>query len=79
MSQTPIMPKFYSYSRWGSEKGWIMVRMAVIPAHKQQEVADEYDRLYMAKNYSGRRQANEYLNGVAREYREYLRAQGRIA
>mgnify|MGYP003148874002 FL=1 len=56
-----------------------MVRMAVIPAHKQQEVADEYDRLYMAKNYSGRRQANEYLNGVAREYREYLRAQGRIA
>ena len=79
MSQTPIMPKFYRYSRWGSDREWVKYRMAVIPKAEQQEVADRFDQLYMANNYTGAREAYEYLIGVAREYREQLRAQGRIA
>lgn len=43
--------------------------MLVIPEHKQQEVADEYSRIYQTEKAMARKKANAYLEGVAKEYR----------
>ena len=73
----PIMPKFYYYrGRSGSDRDWIMKRMAVIPKDRQAEVALEYEKRYLSKNAGfGRKRANEYLQGVAVEYRDQRRTQ----
>ena len=73
----PIMPKFYFYrGKAGSDRDWIMKRMAVIPRDRQAEVALEYEKRYLSKNAGfGRKRANEYLQGVAVEYRDQRRAQ----
>lgn len=63
-----ILPKFYYYRRGVSDRNFIEVRMAHIPPSKQKEVADRYEQLYL-KNKLGRKAANEYLHGVASEYR----------
>ena len=72
----PIMPKFYHYrGKAGSDRDWIMKRMAVIPRERQAAVAQEYEKRYLNKNAGfGRQLANQYLQGVAVEYRDQRRA-----
>lgn len=66
---TPIMPEFW-YCRAGiSDRDWVTVRMMNIPEGKQQEVADHYDNLFLSERGNVRKKANEYLQGVALEYR----------
>lgn len=71
----PIMPKFYYYrGKAGSDRDWIMKRMAVIPKERQAAVAQEYEKRYLNKNAGfGRQLANQYLQGVAVEYRDQRR------
>ena len=71
----PIMPKFYHYcGKHGSDRDWIMKRMAVISRERQAAVAQEYEKRYLNKNAGfGRKLANEYLQGVAAEYRDQRR------
>lgn len=64
----------YYYSRWGSDLAWIERRMAIIPAEQQQEVADEYFRIFRSED-GGRLAANTYLQGIAAGYRDRLRSQ----
>ena len=66
----PKMPLFY-FGRLGNntDKYWIMTRMLVIPESKQQEVADEYSRIYQTEKAMARKKANAYLESVAKEYR----------
>jgi len=68
------MPPIYYYSRWGSDREWIERRMAVIPPDQQQDVANEYWRIYMRKD-GGRKAANTYLQGIAAGHRDRLRSQ----
>lgn len=69
-----IAPKFYHYrGKYGSDRDWIRKRMAVIPADRQQEVADQYETIFMDKT-RGRKAANEYLQSVAAPYRNQMRA-----
>lgn len=73
-SNDVIMPDFY-YSRLASsDRDWIRKRMAVIPEDMQQDVANEYEKLYLGEESFGRNKANTYLNGLATEYRDQLRA-----
>lgn len=69
-----ILPKWYYYRAGKSDRGFIEVRMSHIPADKQKEVADEYERLYGVNGYrtvkEGRRAANEYLHNLARQYQK---------
>jgi len=63
-----IYPIIYHYrGRWGSDKDFILKRMAHIPPDKQQEVSDEYERLYTKE---GRKSANTYLHELARGYQK---------
>lgn len=64
-----IYPRFYQYKKGKSDRDWIFSRMAVIPKEKQQEVADEYERIYLSGDRQSRNRANTWLNGVAMEYR----------
>lgn len=61
-------PRYYHYGRFGSDRDWILKRMAVIPKDKQQEVSIEYERLYLAKTPDRRKRANTYLQRVAKQY-----------
>ena len=65
-----IYPRFYHYRKGVSDRGWILSRMAVIPVDKQQEIAFEYERLYMGSDNQSRKRANTWLDGLAREYRK---------
>lgn len=70
----PIMPLFYHGRLKGnSDKHWIMGRMSFIPEDKQQEIAEEYSRIYQSEKVMARKKANTWLDGVAREYREAAR------
>lgn len=64
------MPKFYYYRRGKSDRKWIESRMTEIPEFKRQEVADEYERLYMTRSGGNRKDANTYIHHVALEYRQ---------
>lgn len=77
---TVAMPKFYHYqNKKNSDRDWIATRMAIIPADKQREVAEEYELRYLIKDrYQGRKSANIYLQGVAVEYRDEMRRKGLI-
>ncbi len=62
-----IYPKYY-HCRFGiSDKKWIFEKMAYIPDDKKQEVANKYENLYL-QGGNGRKRANEYLAGIAKEY-----------
>ncbi len=66
----PIMPKFY-YSRLKeSDRSWIRTRMARIPRLKQQDIAAEYERIFLTEKSFARKKANTWLNGIAKEYIE---------
>jgi len=62
-----IYPRFYFYGRFGSDRDWIFSRMAVIPQDKQQSVADKYEQLYKTKTPDHRKNANTYLQEMAKQ------------
>lgn len=66
-----IMPRFYFQRRQKSDRGWVEMRMGLIPKEYQQSVADEYERIFMSKGVGikARREANEYLLEVSDGYR----------
>ena len=64
-----IYPLFYHYSNFGSDRDFVLARMAVIPDNLQQEVSDEYDKLFRSKDPDRRKKANEYLHSIASKYR----------
>lgn len=64
-----IRPLFYHW-RNGSDCKWIISRMKVIPESRRREVSNHYENLFLRnEGGTGRKDANEYLDGVAREYR----------
>ena len=71
MQDPPIYPKFYFCMGKVSDKVWIFSRMNDIPQDRRQEVATEYENLYLAERspWVARKKANTFLNGVAHEYR----------
>lgn len=71
----PVMPMYYHGRVRESDREWIRKRMAVIPADIQGGVASEYSRIFrLGHPEGGRKKANEYLHGVAVEYRDEMRA-----
>ena len=73
-----IVPLFYFSRVRRSDRAEIIRRMAVIPQDRQQEVANEYSRIYnTVRQESGvwdaRSAANEYLSSVANPYRDELK------
>jgi hypothetical protein len=56
--------------RKGSDKKGIMSRMQYIPEQLKQEVAREYERLYLSDKKTGREKANTYLKDLVRQYIE---------
>lgn len=67
-----IYPSRYYYRGGVSDKEFILKRMACIPPEKQQEVSDEFERLYLANGpihvRKGRQDAKIYLNKIAKAY-----------
>lgn len=71
MAKKLIIPQVYYYRKDVSDRDWIESRMVEIPEEKRQEVADEYERIFM--NTTGRRDrkgANTYINNIALECRQ---------
>lgn len=68
-----IYPSRYFYRRGVSDKNLILSLMEHIPPHKQQEVSDKYELLYLQDGpenvAKGRKEANEYLEAIAKHYR----------
>ena len=66
-----IMPRFYYCKRGKSDREDIAKKMQEIPPEHRQEVADQYEKLFLSTKRAGgdRRGANRYLAGVAEEYR----------
>jgi len=64
-----IRPLFYHW-RNGSDCKWIISRMKVIPESRRREVSNHYENLFLRnEGGTGRKDANEYLDAIAREYR----------
>jgi hypothetical protein len=59
------------FSRQGvSDINWILKKMRAIPEDRRREVTNHYEQLLKFNDgCSGRREANEYLDAVASEYR----------
>ena len=70
MYEVKHYPKYYFCKRGHSDRSWIFSRIKHIPEHRQQEVADNYEHIYLTTPINARRKANEYLNNVAREYND---------
>lgn len=68
-----IYPSRYYYRGGVSDKNLILSLMEHIPAHKQKEVSDKYEMLYLQDGpvnvAKGRKEANEYLQTVANHYK----------
>ena len=68
-----IYPIRYYYRGGVSDKDFILSLMEHIPAHKQKEVSDKYEMLYLQDGSvsvaKGRKEANEYLQTVANHYK----------
>lgn len=64
-----IYPKFWSNRAGVSDRDWVLSMMNFIPKDKKQDVADNYENLYLKNNSSGRKEANIYLHGEAKKYR----------
>lgn len=67
MSDLPIYPIHYFQRGKDCDLDWILRQIRHIPSAKQREVSDEYERLFGQKG--GRKLANTYLHGVAKEFR----------
>jgi hypothetical protein len=63
-----LYPKFYYQRGRVSDRDWVLGRMSIIPEDKKQSVCDEYEKLFLSGK-GGRKLANTYLNGIAKEYR----------
>lgn len=66
----PIYPPIYHYSKFSSDRDFILKRMRAIPKDKQQEIADKYGTIFRLGNKESRRKANEFLHSVAVHYRD---------
>lgn len=68
-----IYPIWYYYRGGVSDKNLILSLMEHVPEHKQQEVSDKYELLYLQDGpvnvAKGRKEANEYLQMVANHYK----------
>lgn len=65
-----IRPLFYFCRRGVSDCNWIIQRMKCIPEDRRREVSNRYETLFIRNDgNTGRKDANEYLDGVASEYR----------
>lgn len=77
-----ILPKWYYYRAGVSDRKFIELRMAHIPAELQQEVSDKYEELYLVNGHvnvkEGRKAANEYLHKTARIYQSKCVQQGQL-
>ena len=63
------MPTTWHF-RGDSDCNRIMSRMRVIPEHLRAEVAEGYDKIFMPNvNNTGRKDANEWLDEIARQYK----------
>ena len=63
-------PLFYYQRGDTSDRDWILRMIIHIPEGERYGVAREYERVFMAGDkFKTRRAANEYLHGVAGEYR----------
>jgi len=69
ISDNLIMPRFYYYRKGKSDRDWIESRMIEIPESKRQEIADQYERLFLTRLGGDRKTANTYINQIAVEYR----------
>lgn len=67
VSDLPICPAHYFQRGGECDLKWIIRQMRHVPPAKQREVSDEYERLFVQKG--GRKVANFYLHGVAKEFR----------
>lgn len=67
-------PLYYFHNSKQSDRDWIISKMRFIPAEKRDEVSKEYERIYLSGHFlKTRKQANEYLQKVARSYYEKLK------
>lgn len=68
-----IYPIRYYYRGGVSDKNLILSLMEHVPEHKQQEVSDKYEMLYLQDGSvnvtKGRKEANEYLEAVANHFK----------
>lgn len=65
-----IRPIMYFCRRGVNDIFWIIKKMKVIPEDRRLEVTNHYEKLLkFNEGCSGRKVANEYLDGVASEYR----------
>jgi hypothetical protein len=58
-----VYPRFYYQRGQKSDRNWILHRMQAIPEKMRVEVAEKYEQIYLGNN-QGRKQANNYLNGL---------------
>ena len=67
-----ITPRFYFQRGQKSDRDWIESQMKHVPESRQQEVSDQYEKLYTnnTNRHAGRKLANTYLLNVARECRQ---------
>jgi len=70
MGDDLIMPRFWFCRRGVSDRKWIETRMVEIPEAKRQEIADEYEHLFLSRSGGNRKAANTYIHHVALEYRQ---------
>lgn len=66
-------PKFYFHRGGVSDKRFVMQRMAVIPADPpiiRHEISREYEARFVDGTGNRRKEANEWLNQVALNYRD---------
>jgi len=64
-----IRPLFYKW-RGKSDRPWIVEKIRAIPESRRREVSNHYETLFLRnKGGTGRKDANEYLNAIASEYR----------
>ena len=61
-------PLFWYQRGKDSDRNWIFKMLHFIPDSKKQEVSDQYEKLFFGPG-NGRKKANEFLHGVAKEYR----------
>lgn len=77
-----ILPKWYYYRGGVSDRKFIEIRMAHIPAELQKEVSEKYEDLYLQDGHvnvkAGRKAANEYLHKTARIYQSKCVQQGQL-
>jgi hypothetical protein len=77
-----ILPKWYYYRAGTSDRDKVIKCMQHIPDELQQEVSDQYEKLYLMNGHidvsEGRAVANKYLGDKARAFRGNKVQQGQV-